>query len=313
MKNIHAATARNIGRAAEVIQAGGLVAFPTETVYGLGASVYNPAAVARIFKVKGRPAFNPLISHIADVDFLPEYAQADARATALARRFMPGPLTLVLNRTDDNPAVDLACAGLRTISVRMPDHRVALELIRRAGVPVVAPSANVSTTISPTTARHVFDSLGENVDMILDGGACPVGLESTIIDLTGPQVVLLRSGFITREELEAFLNEKVVPSSGNPSAPKSPGQMLRHYATRKPLRMNAERAAADEFHIGFGAIAGDLNLSASGDLAEAAAHLFDYLRRADAQSRHPKIAVAPIPGEGLGAAINDRLTRASCK
>lgn len=311
MKNLCAATARNIRRGADIIRNGGLVAFPTETVYGLGANAYDAAAIARIFKVKGRPTFNPLISHIADIDFLPEYAQTDERARTLARRFMPGPLTLVLNRRDDNPALDLACAGLRTITVRMPDHRVALDLIRRAGVPIVAPSANISTSVSPTTAQHVFDSLGESADMILDGGACPVGLESTIIDLTGKQVVLLRSGFVTQADLEAFLGEKVIPSSGNPSAPKSPGQMLRHYATRKPLRMNAVSPAADEFFIGFGTMPCALNLSASGDLAEAAAHLFAYLRQADAQTESPKIAVAPIPAEGLGAAINDRLSRAA--
>lgn len=313
MAGIYPATPENIRRAAETIKSGGLAAFPTETVYGLGASVYNPRAVARIFQVKGRPTFNPLISHIADIDFLPEYAQTDSRVMALARRFMPGPLTLVLNRTDSNPALDLACAGLRTITVRMPNHPVALDLIRAAGMPVVAPSANASTTISPTTAQHVFDSLGEGVDMILDGGACPVGLESTIIDITGKQAVLLRSGFITRAELEAFLNEPVIVSAGNPDAPKSPGQMLRHYAPQKPLRLNAATPAADEFHIGFGAVPGALNLSPQGDLAEAAAHLFAYLRQADAQRDCPKIAIAPIPSLGLGEAINDRLTRAAHK
>lgn len=225
MTEICKPTSENIKQAAEIIQNGGLVAMPTETVYGLGANVYNPQAVADIFAAKGRPAFNPLISHIAELDFLKTYAQTDERVMALAKKYWPGPLTFVLPRfqQDTDPAIDLACAGLRTITVRMPNHPVALELIKKSGVPVVAPSANKSQTISPTTARHVYESLGEKVDMILDGGPCSVGVESTIIDVTGKHVVLLRAGGLSLEELEGFLNEKILISRGNPDLPSSPG------------------------------------------------------------------------------------------
>ena len=313
MNNLVAATSDAILRAADIIRSGGLVAFPTETVYGLGASAYEASAVARIFEVKNRPTFNPLISHIADIDFLRDYAETDDRVLALAKKFWPGPLTFVLKRKDMSPSLDLACAGLPTVTVRMPNHLVALDLIRASGVPIVAPSANRSQSISPTTARHVFDSLGNRVDLILDGGACSVGVESTIIDLTGKQAVLLRPGGLAKEDLESFLNEPVLLSHGNPDLPSSPGQMLRHYAPTHPLRINASQPDTDEFFIGFGQVGlnAPLNLSPSGDLCEAAAHLFDYLHRADEQTDYPKIAIAPIPETGLGLAINDRIRRAS--
>ena len=205
MGGIFEADADNISKAAELIKSGKLVAFPTETVYGLGASVYDAKAVAGIFAAKGRPAFNPLISHIAEPDELAGYAAADQRALFLARKFWPGPLTFVLPRKDENPALDLVCAGLKTITVRCPRHPAALELIRKSGVPIAAPSANRSQTISPTTAQAVYESLGDRVDMILDGGSCTVGVESTILDLTTRQAVLLRAGGITREELEEGL------------------------------------------------------------------------------------------------------------
>lgn len=301
-------------KAAETIQKGGLVAFPTETVYGLGANVYNPKAVASIYEAKGRPSFNPLISHIADIDFLKEYAQTDERVMALAQHFWPGPLTFVLKRTDNNPALDLACAGLRTVTVRMPRHPVALELIKKSGVPIVAPSANKSQTISPTTAMHVFESLGSKVDMILDGGPCTVGVESTIIDVTGHHIVLLRAGGLALEDLENFLGEKIYISNGNPDMPSSPGQLLKHYAPSHEFRINALSRQNDEFFIGFGQVDDcDLNLSPKGDLVEAAANLFAYMRIADTNTKFSKIAMSPIPTVGLGLAINDRIKRAAYK
>lgn len=312
--NIYTNTPDNIDYAASVIKKGGLVAFPTETVYGLGANVYDAKAVASIFAAKGRPSFNPLISHIAEKDFVKEYAKVDERVLALADKFWPGPLTFVLNRKDDNPALDLACAGLRTVTVRMPNHPVALSLIKKSGVPIVAPSANKSQTISPTTAQHVADSLGDKVDVIIDGGSCKVGVESTIIDVTGKNVVLLRAGGIALEDLEAFLGEKVLISHGNPDLPTSPGQMLKHYAPSHELRINALSRNADEFFIGFGDVKDcDLNLSPRGDLCEAAANLFAYMRLADSQDKYPKLAMSPIPEKGLGLAINDRIRRAAYK
>ena len=316
MNNIYTPTAENIARAAETIKQGGLVSFPTDTVYGLGANVYNAQAVANIFKAKERPLFDPLISHIADIDFLSEYAITDDRAIALAKQFWPGPLTFVLKRKDNNPAIDLACAGLNSIAVRMPNHPVALELIRQSGVPIVAPSANRFKTISPTTAQHVQDSLGDRVEMILDGGACRIGVETTIIDLTGKHIVILRAGGMAREELEAFTGEKIYLSHDNPDLPKAPGQLLKHYAPRMPMRINVEAndVKADEFFIGFGDVKGaQLNLSPSGDLCEAAANLFAFMREAETHSEYKGIAMSPIPENGLGLAINDRIRRASYK
>lgn len=311
MSGIFNADKDNISKAAEIVRDGGLVAMPTETVYGLGANVYNARAVANIFAAKGRPAFNPLISHIAEIDFLKEYAYTDERIMALAKRFWPGALTMVLKRKEYNEGIDLACAGLATTTVRIPNHPIALELIRKSGVPIVAPSANKSETISPTTAEHVWESLGDKVDMILDGGACRVGVESTIIDVTGNDVVLLRAGGIAVEELEEFLGQKIIFNHGDPSRPKAPGQMLRHYAPNHNLRINADMAQSGEFFIGFGEMKSDLNLSQSADLCEAAANLFAFLRKADNLAGSGSIAVAKIPEIGLGLAINDRLLRAA--
>jgi len=313
MSNIYQNTPQNMQKAAEVIKNGGLVAFPTETVYGLGANVYNAKAVAAIFAAKQRPRFDPLISHIAEVEFLKEYAEVDARVFALAKRFWPGPLTFVLKRIEENPSIDLACSGLRTLTVRMPRHPMALDLIRKSGVPIVAPSANKYQSISPTTAQHVADGLGNRVDMILDGGACSVGVESTILDLTGTKTVMLRAGGTPKEDIEEFLGEEVLISAGNPELPSAPGQLLRHYAPRNVLRINVIRPDKDEYFIGFGNIDGDINLSAKGDLQEAAGNLFAYLRLADAAALRGKIAIAPIPLKGLGLAINDRIKRASYK
>ena len=313
MSNIYQNTQTNIIKAAGIIKSGGLVAFPTETVYGLGANVYDANAVSKIFAAKQRPKFDPLISHIADVDILRTYAATDERVFALAKRFWPGPLTFVLNRIDTNPALDLACSGLRTLTVRMPNHQIALDLIRASGVPIVAPSANKYQSISPTTAMHVAEGLGDAVDMILDGGACKVGVESTIIDLTGKDVVMLRAGGTAKEDIEDFLNERVLIGEGNPDLPTAPGQLLRHYAPKNILRINAEKPDKDEYFIGFGNIDGDLNLSKSGNLTEAAANLFAFLHLADEKAPCGKIAIAPIPLSGLGLAINDRIKRASYK
>ncbi len=314
MSNIYDVSEANLNLAAETLKSGGLVAFPTETVYGLGANVYLSDAVAKIFAAKERPKFDPLISHIADIDFLPEYALTDERIMALGKKFWPGPLTIVMRRKDNNPAIDLACSGLENIAVRMPAHPVALELIRKSGVPVVAPSANRFKSISPTTAHHVRDSLGDKVDMILDGGQCSVGVESTIIDLTGKQAVMLRAGGTTLEALEDFLNEKVLISHGNPNLPSAPGQLLKHYAPGKPLRINATERKDGEFYIGFGKISdSDINLSPNADLEEAASRLFAYLRFADRQENYSGICMSPIPETGLGLAIKDRIRRAAYK
>ena len=314
MNNIYDVSEENLNLAAETIKSGGLVAFPTETVYGLGANVYLSDAVAKIFAAKERPKFDPLISHIADIDFLPEYALTDERIMAVGKKFWPGPLTIVLRRKENNPAIDLACSGLENIAVRMPSHPVALKLIRKSGVPIVAPSANRFKSISPTTAHHVRDSLGDKVNMILDGGQCSVGVESTIIDLTGKQAVMLRAGGTTLEDLEDFLNEKVLISHGNPNLPSAPGQLLKHYAPGKPLRINAAERNAGEFYIGFGNVSdSDINLSPTANLEEAASRLFAYLRFADRQENYKGICMSPIPETGLGLAINERIRRAAYK
>lgn len=314
MNNIYNISPENLSLAAETIKSGGLVSFPTETVYGLGANVYLADAVAKIFAAKERPKFDPLISHIADIDFLPEYAVTDERIMALAKHFWPGPLTLIMRRKDDNPSIDLACSGLKNIAVRMPDHPVALELIRQSGVPIVAPSANKFKSISPTTATHVQESLGNKVNMILDGGQCAVGVESTILDVSGKQAVILRAGGMTLEALQDFLNEKILVSHGDPNLPSAPGQLLKHYAPGKPLRINAEHKQDGEFFIGFGSVSdSDINLSPDGNLEEAASRLFAFLRFADRQSGYTGICMSPIPETGLGMAINDRIRRAAYK
>ncbi len=310
--NIYKANNSNIQKAAQIIKNGGLVAFPTETVYGLGANVYNAKAVASIFEAKGRPAFNPLISHIADINFLNEYVEVDSRAMSLAKHFWPGPFTMVLKRKEHNTSIDLACAGLPTATVRMPNNHIALELIKQSGVPIVAPSANRSQTISPTTAEHVFESLGTRVDMILDGGKCDVGVESTIVDVTGKDVVLLRAGGVALEDIEEFLNEKVIISHGEPDKPSSPGQLLKHYAPNHRFQININEPEDGVFYIGFGqSKRADINLSPNGNLNEAAANLFAYMRLADELAGEKGIAMAPIPETGLGLAINDRIRRAS--
>ena len=312
--NIYEDNEKNLQQAAETIKNGGLVAFPTDTVYGLGANVYDGKAVASIFEAKGRPTFDPLISHIAEIDFLKEYAATDERVIDLAKHFWPGPLTFVLKRKDNISSLDLVCSGLPNIAVRMPNHQLALRLIKAAGVPIAAPSANRFKCISPTTAQHVQESLGDKVDMILDGGPCKIGVETTIIDLTTPQIVMLRAGGLSKEELEDYTGEKVYISHGDPNKPSAPGQLLKHYAPRMPMRINVSEddVKEDEFFIGFGKVKkANLNLSPSGDLNEAATNLFAYMREAETHQEYKGIAMSPIPQTGLGLAINDRIRRAS--
>ena len=285
--------------------------FPTETVYGLGGDATSDNAVAAIFAAKGRPSFNPLIAHVASPDQAEDLVEMDATARLLAARFWPGPLTLVLKRRPDSPVSLLASAGLDSVAVRMPDHPVALALIKAAGRPLAAPSANRSGRISPTRAEHVAECLGRRVDIILDGGPCRVGVESTVLDLTEEPPTLLRPGGLAVEDLETVLGRPIRRSAGSPDAPRSPGQLESHYAPALPVRLNAPAADAGEALLGFGpAAAATLNLSPAGDPTEAAAHLFAMLRALD-RPEFKGIAVMPIPEKGLGLAINDRLRRAA--
>lgn len=307
-----------ISRAAAILRAGGVIAFPTETVYGLGANVFDARAVARVFEIKGRPRFDPLIAHVSDrrqaqslVGSFPKMARK------LARRFWPGPLTLVLPKSDRVP--DIVTAGLPTVAIRMPDHPTALALIREAGVPLAAPSANPFGHISPTMAEHVRRQLGKQVDLVLDGGRCPVGIESTIISLVGGKPALLRAGGVAVEDIETVVGPVLRPTS-DPDYPTAPGQLPQHYAPRTPLALYAngyhpvngertgllsflERSATHEF-------AAVEVLSPCGDLREAAANLFAALHRLDALGLD-LIVADTVPNEGLGAAINDRLSKAS--
>jgi L-threonylcarbamoyladenylate synthase len=314
--NLQPASAAAIARAAAVIRAGGLVAFPTETVYGLGADATNSKAVARIFEVKGRPSFNPLIVHIGDLQVAESHALLDDRADDLAAAFWPGPLTLILPRRPDSTISELVSAGLDTVAIRMPAHPVSRDLLRAAGRPIAAPSANRSGRVSPTAPVHVAEELADEIDMILAAGRSEVGLESTIIDLSGPKPVLLRPGAVTREQIEALIGS-VDTANGDPDRPNAPGQLRRHYAPSTRLRLNAAMAEPGEALLAFGPalLAGRradrvLNLSERGDPNEAAANLFAMLRALDAGG-HRGIAVMPIPEAGLGAAINDRLGRAA--
>jgi L-threonylcarbamoyladenylate synthase len=316
ISNIVPATPDTIARAGALIAAGKLVAFPTETVFGLGADATNGKAVAAVFATKGRPAINPLITHLPDVAQIERHAELDERAEELATRFWPGPLTLVLKRRADTPISELVTAGLDSIAIRVPSHPVARALLNAADRPIAAPSANRSGRISATTAIHVAEELGEAVDLILAQGRSQLGLESTILDLSGPMPTLLRPGAITVEELEEAIG-KIAVSEGNPDRPNAPGQLRRHYAPATKLRLNAAMADPGEALLAFGPnpFAGrlaktTLNLSDKGDLHEAAANLFAMLRQLDAGSYH-SIAVSPIPMTGLGLAINDRLTRAA--
>jgi len=322
--NVVLATPESIAAAADLLSEGGLVAFPTETVYGLGGDATRERAVARIFAAKGRPHFNPLIVHLAPGWPAEEIAIMDERARRLAAAFWPGALTMVLARAPGCPIVPLAGAGLDTIALRMPAHPIAQALLKKVHLPIAAPSANPSGQLSPTEAAHVAAGLGSKVDLILDGGKCPGGLESTVIDLSVAEARILRPGLVTQAQIEAVLGMAVAVVAENGAPPgsaaeaeelKSPGMLASHYAPNKPLRLNAQKAEPGEALLAFGpnpprSIHASLNLSPKGDLAEAAANLFAYLHRLDASKAHT-IAVMPIPEAGLGAAINDRLRRAA--
>ncbi len=310
---IRQATPECIEAAADHLRNGELVVFPTETVYGLGADATNARAVNAIFTAKGRPANNPLISHVADMDTLRRIAEYSLVVEALAEAFWPGALTLVLKKSVNCPVDPVATAELETIAVRMPAHETALALLRAFGGPVVAPSANISGQVSPTRAEHVQLTDERSLTLILDAGPCSVGLESTIVSLTGPVPVLLRPGGITKSEIEAVIG----PVQEGPkvsAAPSAPGQLESHYAPDKPVCLNVQAPNKDEAFLGFGPEMPQhgamLNLSPAGDLSEAAANLYDYLRKLD-ETECRAIAVAPIPDTGIGRAINDRLTRAA--
>ncbi len=308
---IRPATPDNIAEAGRLLAAGRLVAFPTETVYGLGADAGDDRAVAAIFAAKNRPRFNPLIVHVADIAAADPLVEIDARARALMDRFWPGPLTLVLPRRKGAPISLLASAGLDSLAVRLPDHPVARAVIEAAARPLAAPSANASGAVSPTRADHVAQSLGAAPAMILDGGPCRVGIESTVLDLAGDAPLLLRPGGIPAESLADFLGG--MPATiATMAAPRAPGLLESHYAPSLPVRLNAVRPNPGEALLAFGPApdGATLNLSAGGDPAEAAANLFAMLRALD-RPEFTGIAVMPIPAAGLGAAINDRLRRAA--
>lgn len=293
---------------AGVIRAGGCVAVPTETVYGLAADAANADAVANIYAAKGRPDFNPLIVHVADLAVAEILGHFDRRSRALAQAFWPGPLTIVVPRQPDCPVAAIATAGLDTIAIRCPAHRAMHALITAAGCPLAAPSANVSGTVSPTTAAHVLRTLDGHIPVVIDDGACAAGLESTIIRVVDAGIILLRPGPVTGEQLMAASGLAVMTdASGTISAP---GQLSRHYAPGKPMLLDCTRPPDDAFVIGFGAAPCDYQLSDDCSLPQAAARLFDALH-AGAISPCPRIAVAPIPDAGLGLAINDRLHRAA--
>jgi L-threonylcarbamoyladenylate synthase len=307
--------------AARSLSEGQLVAFPTETVYGLGADATNSAAIARLYQAKGRPSFNPLIAHVRDLSAGMRIGRFEATAITLAKAFWPGPLTLVLPKANDCPVADLATAGLDTIAIRVPAHPVAREILRVFGGPVVAPSANLSGHVSPTTAAHVQSDLNGRIDLIVDGGAVAVGVESTIVGCFEAPM-LLRPGGVPRGEIERVLGRALVrppdDADNDTSQPLAPGMLASHYAPHTPVRLNAEKVEAGEALLAFGpdpvpgidSVTAVINLSAHGDLSEAAANLFGYLRALDAKGARA-IAVMPVPHHGLGEAINDRLRRAA--
>jgi len=289
-----------IAEAARLVLAGEPVAVATETVYGLAADATDPESVARIYEAKGRPSFNPLIVHACSFEAAQEIAHFGPLSTTLAKQYWPGPLTIVAPLKPDSGIASLVTAGLPTIGMRVPNHRAIQALLRAAGRPLAAPSANASGSISPTRAEHVEHSLGGRIPLIVDDGPCPGGIESTIIAETGGQLRLLRRGPIEVEGAVLARGDTL----------EAPGQLASHYAPSKPLRLDASEAMDGEYLIGFGAVAGESSLSRSGDLVEAAARLFDLLHSADASGK-PRIAVAPVPESGLGLAINDRLRRAA--
>lgn len=305
-----APTDEGIARAAAILESGGLVAVPTETVYGLAARADSAEAVAKIYAAKGRPSFNPLIVHVKSLEQAEALAHFDERARDVATRFWPGPLTLVLPMQENARLAKAVSAGLPTIALRRPAHPVMQRLLDALAFPLAAPSANRSEEVSPTRAQHVANSLGERCPAVIDGGPTQAGLESTIAALRSNGAwSLLRPGPITKEALEDILGPE---TSSETHAVEAPGQTPRHYSPGKPLRLNAQEVARDEFFIGFGGVGGDCTLSEAGDLSVAAANLYDCLHQAAASDK-PRIAVAPIPENAIGQAINDRLRRAATK
>ena len=296
--------------AADLLRGGQIVAIPTETVYGLAADASNANAVALVYAAKGRPDFNPLIVHVPDKAAAERLAVFDELAERLATAFWPGPMTLVLPLREGAPVTKAVTAGLPTIAIRCPAHAVMQAVLAKSRLNLAAPSANKSGGISPTRAEHVLASLGGAVPMILDGGPCSAGLESTIVAVRENGWQILRPGPVTAEMIAALVGSPSVPVAN--TGIEAPGQLVSHYAPAKPVRLNAETAEPGEWLIGFGAIAGDDNLSQGSDLNHAAANLFDALHKADASERHA-IAIAPIPLHGIGEAINDRLARAAAR
>ena len=299
---------RGLIEAADTLRGGGLVAFPTETVYGLGADAQNDTAIANIYAAKGRPQFNPLIAHFADISQAKQHVKWSNIANQLAETLWPGPLTLVLERHSRSNLSRLLSAGLSSVAIRIPSHPIAKQLLANLGGPIAAPSANISGQISPTCPEHVHADLFGRIDGILDGGSCQVGLESTIIDLTGLPT-LLRPGGIPADIIEEMLSTKLAIVQ-NSDAIKAPGQLASHYAPRADLRLNAKTKGTNEIMLGFGPVECDLNLSATSNLVEAAGNLFSSLHILDGDNAST-IAVSPIPETGLGMAINDRLRRAA--
>ncbi len=305
---VHPADAAGIAAAADVLRAGGLVAVPTETVYGLAARADSAPAVAQIYRAKGRPDFNPLIVHIPDLAAAESIAIFDERARQLAAAFWPGALTMVLPLREGAEIAPAVTAGLPTIALRCPAHPAMRAVLAETQLPLAAPSANRSGGVSPSRAEHVAESLGSAVGLVLDGGPCAAGIESTIVALRDGGWQVLRPGPITGEQIAALLGAPLQPEGS--AAIEAPGQLASHYSPGKPVRLNAERAEPDEFMIGFGGVAGDVSLSPGGDLAEAASRLYDCLHAAQ-RAPQTRIAIAPVPDEGIGAAINDRLGRAA--
>lgn len=300
--------AGGIARACAILERGGLVAVPTETVYGLAARADSEEAVAGIYAAKGRPSFNPLIVHVAGTEQAAQLTRFSKRAKLLAEEFWPGSLTLVLPRSEDAELAEAVSAGLETVAIRVPVHPVMRALLKASGLPLAAPSANRSEAISPTSPDHVLETLDGRIDAVIDAGKCERGLESTIVALReSAGWELLRPGPIGCDEIAAVLGPETPSSDG---AIEAPGQLARHYAPGKPMRLNALEAEEDEFLIGFGPVAGNISLSEAGELEEAAAKLYACLHTA-ARSDHPRIAIAPVPQDGVGAAINDRLRRAA--
>ena len=298
----------DIALAARVLRSGGLIGLPTETVYGLAADASNDEAVARIYTAKGRPSFNPLIAHVSDIEMAQREGVFRPEALKLVEKHWPGPLTVVVDVAETGTVCDLARAGLDSIALRMPAHAIPINLIEAFGGPLVAPSANPSGQISPTKLEHVMADMGDKFDLIFNGGTCAAGIESTIIDARGERPALLRPGSLDLNWIEETWPGLVRPEI-DPNAPQSPGQLLRHYAPRASLRLNADGPEDGEAFLGFGPGPATLNLSPRGDLEQAAANLFAMLRQLDQD--YDRIAVAPIPQDGLGEAINDRLTRAA--